>query len=136
MSSLIKVIALLDQTNVYDLLHMILCRAQACIPACQKYGVHDGEAFLLERLGDVTSALNLYVRNIEQCNATFVEETLSGHVQLPNMTASGSRYATSHHAVLSEQQCPRVQELGGVKHRVYCIQFSFNHLADKMSVSI
>ena len=52
--------------------------------------MHDGEAFLLERLGDVTAALNLYVRSIEQCNASFVEQALQGHVQLP--LVAGSRY--------------------------------------------
>ena len=61
--------------------------------ACEKHGVHDGEAFLLERLGDVTAALNLYVRNIEHCNASFVKQALQGHVQLPNVAASGSRWA-------------------------------------------
>ena len=76
-------------------LHMphqvVHCRAEACMSACQKHGVHDGEAFLLERLGDVTAALNLYVRNIERCNASFVVQALQGHVQLPNVAASGSR---------------------------------------------
>lgn len=55
----------------------------------------DAEAFLLERLGDVTGALTLFVRNIERCNHSFVEQALQGRVQLPNVLPAGNRCAGS-----------------------------------------
>ena len=39
---------------------------EECLALCQKYGITDAEAFLLERTGDVNGALSLILQTIEQ----------------------------------------------------------------------
>jgi hypothetical protein len=42
------------------------CRVEACLAWCHEAGVQDAEAYLLERLGDVSAALELYVLAVDR----------------------------------------------------------------------
>jgi hypothetical protein len=37
---------------------------QEILPFCQRYGVLDGTAYLLERLGDIPAALDIYITQV------------------------------------------------------------------------
>ena len=64
------------------------CRVEACLPLCQQYGVHDAEAYLLERLGDIPAALHLYTSAVRTCNTALVEAVQRGALQLPRPATS------------------------------------------------
>ena len=64
------------------------CRVEACLPLCQQHGVHDAEAHLLERLGDVPAALRLYTTAVRTCNTALVEAVQNGALQLPRPATS------------------------------------------------
>ena len=70
---------------------MHACRVEACLPACQRWQVNDAQAYLLERLGDVAAAIQLYVRDIEACNQALVAAVLQGQVLLPNVSTPSGR---------------------------------------------
>lgn len=58
------------------------CRVEACLPLCQQHGVHDAEAYLLERLGDIPAALCLYTTAVRTCNSALVEAVQGGAMPL------------------------------------------------------
>lgn len=41
-----------------------MANLQEILPVCQEFGVLDGTAFLLERLGDIPAALDIYVQQV------------------------------------------------------------------------
>lgn len=45
-------------------------RLEHCLKLCQEYDVTDAAIFLLERVGDVASALNLVLKDVEKCRDT------------------------------------------------------------------
>ncbi|KAK9840784.1 hypothetical protein WJX81_004448 [Elliptochloris bilobata] len=53
-------------------------RVEAVLPATERYGVTDARAFLLERLGDVTAALQIHVDAAAAANDALVEAVLAG----------------------------------------------------------
>lgn len=42
-------------------------RLEHCLKLCQEYGITDAAIFLLERVGDVASALNLVLKDLDSC---------------------------------------------------------------------
>ena len=42
-------------------------RLEHCLKLCQEYGITDAAIFLLERVGDVASALNLLLKDLDRC---------------------------------------------------------------------
>jgi hypothetical protein len=42
-------------------------RLEHCLKLCQEYGITDAAIFLLERVGDVASALNLVLKDLDRC---------------------------------------------------------------------
>ena len=64
------------------------CRVEACLPLCQQHGVHDAQAYLLERLGDIPAALHLYTTAARTCNTALVEAVQGGALQLPRPATS------------------------------------------------
>ena len=55
-------------------------RVQAMLPLCHQHGVHDAEAYLLERLGDVQAALELLCSEVEACTQQLVASVLQGGI--------------------------------------------------------
>ncbi|KAL3136710.1 hypothetical protein ABBQ38_005943 [Trebouxia sp. C0009 RCD-2024] len=66
-------------------------RVEACLPHCQRFGVNDAQAYLLERLGDIAAAIKLYVQDIERCDAALIQAVLQGQVLLPNVATAPGR---------------------------------------------
>lgn len=42
-------------------------RLEHCLKLCQEYGINDAAIFLLERVGDVASALALVLADLDKC---------------------------------------------------------------------
>ena len=57
------------------------------LPLTHQYGVHDAEAYLLERLGDVRAALQLLCRTVQLATQQLVNAILEGLVT-PDALAS------------------------------------------------
>lgn len=58
-----------------------------CLRLCQEYGIRDAAAFLLERVGDVGSALLLTLSDL---NEKFAKLEMSVSNFVSEMTSSGS----------------------------------------------
>lgn len=71
---------------------VLQCRVEACLPHCQRFGVNDAQAYLLERLGDIAAAIQLYVQDIQRCDAALIQAVLQGDLLLPCVTATPGRY--------------------------------------------
>lgn len=55
-------------------------RIEAMLPLTHQHSVHDAEAFLLERLGDVQAALDLVCASVKQSSQELVEAVLQGRL--------------------------------------------------------
>ena len=79
--------------QVYLKSNCLLLVAKEVLPFCQRHGVTDAEAYLLERLGDVTAALCIYVGRLEAATSGLVDAVLSG--QLPPSELTGINVSKS-----------------------------------------
>lgn len=73
------VLAYLQANDAYDV--------DACLADCLERGVTSAAAFLLERKGDVQSALEIYLRDVDAANAELIKAAV--HAPLP--TSPGGR---------------------------------------------
>lgn len=77
---------------------VLVCRVEACLPYCQRYGIRDAQGFLLERLGDIGAAVKLYTASLAEANRQLVAAVLGGKVVVPQVqqhaaTGSAKRWA-------------------------------------------
>ncbi|KAL4418863.1 hypothetical protein ABPG77_002930, partial [Micractinium sp. CCAP 211/92] len=59
-----------------------------CLQHCLEYGVQDGAAFLLERRGDVHSALNIYIQTLDRANRQLATAVRGGQLDLAAAAAA------------------------------------------------
>ena len=81
--------------------------AQEVLPFCQRHGVTDAEAYLLERLGDVTAALRIYVGRLEAATSGLVDAVLSGRLppsELIGINVSKSASGLGFRSLLSSRR--------------------------------
>ena len=63
----------------------------------------EAQAYLLERLGDIPAALDIYVQQLEQAARALVDAVLSDRVPAAQLQAAGHPRA-SHSRLLGQQQ--------------------------------
>lgn len=82
---------------------------QEVLPYCQQFGVLEAQAYLLERLGDIPAALDIYVQQLEQAARALVDAVLSGRVPAAQLQAAGHPRAS--HSRLLGQRHPAPSDL-------------------------
>lgn len=84
-------------------------RVEHCLRLCQEYGIIDAAAFLLERVGDVGSALLLTLSDL---NDKFVELDTAVEAVVLNHPKVGSSHMKVFNTVLrTKEVCTSVLEL-------------------------
>lgn len=83
-------------------------RVEHCLRLCQEYGIIDASAFLLERVGDVGSALSLTLSDL---NNKFVDLDASVEAVVLNHRRDGSSHMEIFNSVLKTKEvCLSVPE--------------------------
>ncbi|XP_061336462.1 uncharacterized protein LOC133283598 isoform X2 [Gastrolobium bilobum] len=83
-------------------------RVEHCLRLCQKYGIIDAAAFLLERVGDVGSALLLTLSNL---NDKFVELDAAVEAVVSNHCSGGSSHMEVFNTVLRTKEVNDIHNL-------------------------
>ncbi|KAF1890216.1 hypothetical protein Lal_00025549 [Lupinus albus] len=83
-------------------------RVEHCLRLCQKYGIIDAAAFLLERVGDVGSALSLTLSDL---NDKFVELDAAVETVVSSQSLGGSSHVEVFNTVLRMKEVNDIHKL-------------------------
>ncbi|EFN56695.1 hypothetical protein CHLNCDRAFT_144060 [Chlorella variabilis] len=79
-----------------------------CLQHCLRHGIQDGAAFLLERRGDVHSALSIHIQNLDKANRYLAWAVRTRHLDLAGAAAAAIAAATDGTSGLRKYSQDRV----------------------------